>query len=379
MALTSSTCSNYIAFVLCLATLPTGAHGLRVPQHQHSSNNSTQSIFGDWSRNETEISLIKDALSKGQPVVIEPFFTAEFAEQVFDHLANPPVKGSKKHAPIVDPSKKGPGREVYEEHVRQGQLKWMDKCGLNASVDEISAARKLCAGMSGLLDWPRKPEDYSLLAHVYPQCAGHFEGCFDSAAIQNFPYMCSNIRRSFPVDPVEEFHELAQHLLGQPLGPASKAYPYSHKSHKVGTNHFFEGDYFSLHTDNTGERAMAVTLHMTKNANKMKDGGEYLWCGPPGAGDYPGARLFRPGFNRAMLFGVGAESYHAVLPVRKGATVLRRSVQWWYMYPEGGSPSNFHTSPTKSDAVPWSLRSIGNRVRPTVHTESTSNKATCEL
>eukprot|EP00747_Dinoflagellata_sp_TGD_P116698 gnl/TRDRNA2_/TRDRNA2_172444_c0_seq9.p1 gnl/TRDRNA2_/TRDRNA2_172444_c0~~gnl/TRDRNA2_/TRDRNA2_172444_c0_seq9.p1 ORF type:complete len:368 (+),score=33.57 gnl/TRDRNA2_/TRDRNA2_172444_c0_seq9:87-1190(+) len=367
-----------MTFTLRLFILHHVAYGLRLP-HSQDVVAPVWSGLADWSRNATKLSLIRHALKNRQPVVIEPFFTAEFAEQVFDHLANPPVKGSKKHAPIVDPSKKGPGREVYEEHVRQGQLKWMDKCGLNASVDEISAARKLCAGMSGLLDWPRKPEDYSLLAHVYPQCAGHFEGCFDSAAIQNFPYMCSNIRRSFPVDPVEEFHELAQHLLGQPLGPASKAYPYSHKSHKVGTNHFFEGDYFSLHTDNTGERAMAVTLHMTKNANKMKDGGEYLWCGPPGAGDYPGARLFRPGFNRAMLFGVGAESYHAVLPVRKGATVLRRSVQWWYMYPEGGSPSNFHTSPTKSDAVPWSLRSIGNRVRPTVHTESTSNKATCEL
>eukprot|EP00747_Dinoflagellata_sp_TGD_P116693 gnl/TRDRNA2_/TRDRNA2_172444_c0_seq4.p1 gnl/TRDRNA2_/TRDRNA2_172444_c0~~gnl/TRDRNA2_/TRDRNA2_172444_c0_seq4.p1 ORF type:complete len:288 (+),score=24.64 gnl/TRDRNA2_/TRDRNA2_172444_c0_seq4:40-903(+) len=286
MALTSSTCSNYIAFVLCLATLPTGAHGLRVPQHQHSSNNSTQSIFGDWSRNETEISLIKDALSKGQPVVIEPFFTAEFAEQVFDHLANPPVKGSKKHAPIVDPSKKGPGREVYEEHVRQGQLHWMDKFGMNASEDEFSTGSRLCEEIQSLADWPRKPSDYRTLAQAFPQCQRNFTTCFDSKAVRNFPFVCSQEHRHLPGDVAELFFPLAQRLFDQPLAPASEAdgVSYStaenghHRKSLVASNSFFHGDYFSMHNDAIDRRALAVTVHMTKHPGK-KDGGEYLQWG----------------------------------------------------------------------------------------------------
>eukprot|EP00747_Dinoflagellata_sp_TGD_P116695 gnl/TRDRNA2_/TRDRNA2_172444_c0_seq6.p1 gnl/TRDRNA2_/TRDRNA2_172444_c0~~gnl/TRDRNA2_/TRDRNA2_172444_c0_seq6.p1 ORF type:complete len:367 (+),score=41.02 gnl/TRDRNA2_/TRDRNA2_172444_c0_seq6:87-1187(+) len=366
-----------MTFTLRLFILHHVAYGLRLP-HSQDVVAPVWSGLADWSRNATKLSLIRHALKNKQPVVIEPFFTADFAEQVFQKIAVPAPLNSKNAHPDVDQALDG--WDQYMKNVRHGQLQWMDQHITHASgalsnetYQEFTAARQLCEKI------------YSLV-RSQPRCKHKQAKCFNSKMIKHFPFVCSADDRPL-YDVVDGLFPLAQNLIQEPLAPAAEADGVS--SPLLTVHHFFEGDFFALHSDASRNRALSVTVHMTKHPNKMKDGGEYLWCGErlKGMGHketfvptlWPDARLFRPGFNRALLFKVHDKSNHAVLPVRKGATVLRRSVQWWYMYPEGGSPSNFHTSPTKSDAVPWSLRSIGNRVRPTVHTESTSNKATCEL
>eukprot|EP00747_Dinoflagellata_sp_TGD_P064589 gnl/TRDRNA2_/TRDRNA2_153974_c2_seq1.p1 gnl/TRDRNA2_/TRDRNA2_153974_c2~~gnl/TRDRNA2_/TRDRNA2_153974_c2_seq1.p1 ORF type:complete len:395 (+),score=33.78 gnl/TRDRNA2_/TRDRNA2_153974_c2_seq1:62-1246(+) len=282
------------------------------------------SSLADWSQNKTALSLFKLALKNHQPVIVEPFFTDEFAELVYQNITDPPVfRQDNIHADCI--TNCGAGRDVYERTYRQRTLQWMDEFGLSTSHDDNGRTSKLCEMMSSFqFDWPHEA-DHAELEDAHPVCHGS-NSCFNSTQVGDFPYMCSQDRRSSTKHIMLDFFPMAQHLFERPLGPAQAA-------EGLHNNQFFEGDYFGLHDDDVRHRALSVTVLMTKHPGE-RDGGEFLWCGRRDVFEeqavWPDARLLRPGFNRAIMFAVNVNSTHAVLPVRSGARDLRRSLQWWY-------------------------------------------------
>eukprot|EP00747_Dinoflagellata_sp_TGD_P183665 gnl/TRDRNA2_/TRDRNA2_38696_c0_seq1.p1 gnl/TRDRNA2_/TRDRNA2_38696_c0~~gnl/TRDRNA2_/TRDRNA2_38696_c0_seq1.p1 ORF type:complete len:341 (+),score=16.36 gnl/TRDRNA2_/TRDRNA2_38696_c0_seq1:33-1055(+) len=302
----------------------------------HSSAGEVESPWAKfaaaWSQNLTALSLISRALRNRQHVVIEPFFNADFAESIHQSLTDPPpVRTDNIHSKCKHGC--GPGHDVYQNHVRKALSRVNDL--LKAEQGEVGLASNLCEEALALKQWPFHDEDYVELEQAHPSCSQRSESCFNADHINGFTFACSQNHRSLASDVIQGFFPLFQQLSERPLAMSEV---------DVQSNQFYEGDFFSLHTDHPPfhgrNRAVAVTVHMTKNYGEH-DGGEFLWCGHRSPSEkltasslWPDARLVRPGFNRAILFVVDRNSsHHAVMPVKPGAQALRQSLQWWYLHP----------------------------------------------